>query len=590
MALFRVPRYMGEDEGEGTVKTVMTLEELHAIAKERAKSLSRKESENLKRGKSKRESNDLKGKKRRKHEDVVETETSRDKRLKRKSREKVRKREEELAEIIEEVAREEEGNEEDTENEEEEEDNGEEEEEDNEEGEEGKGEEMNKDTPIDSGDEDNPLPMVTHCTKPQASSRVTYNHLPDWAINSYHIESDIAGHSKPLESFTLNHVITRNLQRMNINKLFPVQCVVIPELLSSCHGPLLSTSSGVAPPDVCVCAPTGCGKTLSYVVPIVSSLLDRVTRELKALVVVPSKDLAWQVYKVFLSVSKGTRVKIGIVGHGNTSFVVEQEKLVNRLGSQVDVLIATPGRLVKHLQETPFFSLGCLRFLVIDEADRIFEQSYHNWLSCVMESVSGAKSSSHCPLSTSCVPRIYPNLWKPSFAKTLLGTAKLMHTVTQSSCLMDDIMYPNLPLQKLLFSATLSLDPEQLHLLKLHRPKLYTAVPVRQEDLGQSLLPSTLKEYAICCSSDYKPLVLLHLILTFGHHRILCFTHSRESTHRLTLLLLEYNAPVAEVSAELSKEKKNELIKRLTGGNLKVCYCCCLMHNSYCIYDFAIQT
>ena len=542
MALFPVPRYMGEDKGEGTVRSVMTLKELHTIAKERAKSITGREAGTLKKEPNKMGLDDNKKTKEKKRKRKLEPDTESSEELRPKKGKHDMKEEMTNEEIVEQH------------------------------GSCNDGEDDGGDDEIEKNDnEDNPLPMVTHSETYRPSTQLTYHHLPDWVTQSHHIESDIAEYSQPLQDFALNPVITDNLHKMNITSLFPVQCVVLPELLSSCHGPLLSTVSGAPPSDMCVCAPTGCGKTLSYVVPIVSSLLNRNTRELKALVVVPSKDLALQVYNVFVSVSKGTRVKIGAVGSHNTSFSVEQKQLISHQGPAVDVLVATPGRLVRHLQETPFLSLASLRYLVIDEADRIFEQSYHNWLNTVMHSIKEIRSSSHCPLSSSCIPRLYPELWKPSFSKSLLKHEGV-HTDSQhSSSSINDLLYPvAAPLQKLLFSATLSLDPEQLHLLQLYRPKLFTATPAVQEDLGQLILPSTLKEYSISCSSDYKPLVLLHLILTFDHHRILCFTHSRESTHRLTLLLKEYDAPVAEISGDLSQEKKNELIKKLTGKEIKV--------------------
>ena len=55
--------------------------------------------------------------------------------------------------------------------------------------------------------------------------------------------------------------------------------------------------------------------------------------------------------------------------------------------SLVDIIIATPGRLVEHLQETPGFTLQHLRFLVVDEADRLLMQSYQDWLSKVLAAV-----------------------------------------------------------------------------------------------------------------------------------------------------------------------------------------------------------
>jgi len=65
----------------------------------------------------------------------------------------------------------------------------------------------------------------------------------------------------------------------------------------------------------------------------------------------------------------------------------ERTPLMNRLlggSSKVDILIATPGRLMDHLSTTPNFTLQHLRFLIIDEADRLLNQSFQNWLSKVL--------------------------------------------------------------------------------------------------------------------------------------------------------------------------------------------------------------
>ena len=57
--------------------------------------------------------------------------------------------------------------------------------------------------------------------------------------------------------------------------------------------------------------------------------------------------------------------------------------------SKVDILIATPGRLIDHLQHTRNFSLQHVRFLVIDEADRLLNQSFDGWLSTVQAHIDG---------------------------------------------------------------------------------------------------------------------------------------------------------------------------------------------------------
>ena len=136
-------------------------------------------------------------------------------------------------------------------------------------------------------------------------------HLPDW-INMYRaVPSDIARGSQPLEDFMLPEKVKENLESMGVDKLFPIQIAVIPEVLKSSRGLTLACSSGLSPPDLCVCAPTGCGKTLCYVVPIVCALMSRHKRRLAVLVVVPSQELAVQVCD--LLVFLGVLVRLSLI-------------------------------------------------------------------------------------------------------------------------------------------------------------------------------------------------------------------------------------------------------------------------------------
>jgi ATP-dependent RNA helicase DDX51/DBP6 len=93
---------------------------------------------------------------------------------------------------------------------------------------------------------------------------------------------------------------------------------------------------------------------------------------------------------------KGTDLKIA-TSTGQHSFAHEQNVLVGEsylsgprlLGghSRVDVLITTPGRLIDHIKSTPNFTLQHLRFLVIDEADRLLNQSFQDWLYHILSAI-----------------------------------------------------------------------------------------------------------------------------------------------------------------------------------------------------------
>ena len=419
---------------------------------------------------------------------------------------------------------------------------------------------------------DDALPIVTQQKANKKTVSMKY-HLPDWVTKYCPIEDDIQTNSKPLHTFNMPHAIKNNLQSIGVQYLFPVQVHVVPELLNSIDGPLLTQSNGVAPSDLCVCAPTGCGKTLSYVIPITSALLRTVTCHLRGLVVLPSQDLALQVRDVFENVSKGTKVKVGVLC-GQKSLDEELEKVVSPLGSKVDILVSTPGRLVSHLQRSgDLLLLTHLRYLVIDEADRMFEQHFQGWLEYVMEAVQYT-SPHHTPFaalsSTSFLPFLFPSMQIPLFKHRHITPPHISTPKSHPTLNTLNVLQSQSFLQKLLFSATLSFDPEQLSILQLHRPKLYTVSPATKEHVGQSVLPSTLTERMITCKPDYKPLVLLYILFSMDHKHVLCFTHSKVSTHHLTLLLKQYGANVDEISMSSSQGARKEAITKFISGKLQV--------------------
>ncbi|XP_064397693.1 ATP-dependent RNA helicase DDX51-like [Halichondria panicea] len=351
------------------------------------------------------------------------------------------------------------------------------------------------------------------------------------------IEQDILTHSRALMELPL--ALLKNLGRIGVDSCFPVQAHVIPEVLSSTHSPLLMCVGGEIPPDIMVCAPTGCGKTLAYVVPIVAALMTRVVPQVRALVVVPSQELASQVHQVFLSLTHGTQLKAGLLSEEATLI----DPTYYPLASSMDILITTPVQLTHYIDRG---SLPCLRYLVLDEADRLLQASQCQWLPKLMAS----RTSHTSPLSTtlhtlSSLPHVHDPLHP------------LMVQPVKQVCV-----------QKLLFSATMTFDPEHLSVLRLNRPLLFC---VSDADSAFTL-PTRLEEVLVKCGVGKKPLVLLHLLSQSP--AALCFTNTRDTAHRLVLLLRELGlVTVAEMTGAISSSKRREVLEDFRRGRTKVLVC-----------------
>jgi len=122
--------------------------------------------------------------------------------------------------------------------------------------------------------------------------------------------------------------------------------------------------------DVLASAQTGSGKTAAFLLPILHALIDKPRGTTRALVLVPTRELAAQVREDLRDLAVHTPVTgsavYGGVGHG------PQE---HAFRSGVDVLIATPGRLLDHLRHQ-YAKLGRLEYLVLDEADRMLDMGF----------------------------------------------------------------------------------------------------------------------------------------------------------------------------------------------------------------------
>ncbi|CAB4054995.1 DDX51 [Lepeophtheirus salmonis] len=227
--------------------------------------------------------------------------------------------------------------------------------------------------------------------------------LPRWLAEPNIISDDLKDDQMLVCDIEgISESLRDKLKNNGIRYLFPVQRQIVPHLLDS------SLKHYYRPSDICVSAPTGSGKTLAFVLPIVQALQNRVVPRIRALVILPVQDLALQIYKVFKSYTAGEKLKVILLSSGQGKNVkTEQSELVckglggdNDYHSLVDIIIATPGRLVEHLHNTPGFSLQHLRYLIIDEADKVMEDVSNDWLSQVEAAVySGVNRRRPGPLT-----------------------------------------------------------------------------------------------------------------------------------------------------------------------------------------------
>ena len=143
--------------------------------------------------------------------------------------------------------------------------------------------------------------------------------------------------------------------------------------------------------DIFGCAQTGTGKTAAFALPILQLLQNKKTegskRVIKALVLAPTRELALQISESFTSYSKNLELSHTTVFGG-----VSQHLQVKDLKKGVDILIATPGRLLDLMQQG-FIDLKHIEFFVLDEADRMLDMGFINDIKKVIAKLPAKKQT-----------------------------------------------------------------------------------------------------------------------------------------------------------------------------------------------------
>lgn len=165
------------------------------------------------------------------------------------------------------------------------------------------------------------------------------------------------------KKFNFSKEISQGIEAMGFQEPTAIQIEAIPAILNG--------------RDLIGCAQTGTGKTAAYILPLLEKTihLQRETRAITTLVIAPTRELALQIDQHFEGFSYYVPVSSIPVYGGGDGIAWDVQKSAMLKGA--DVVIATPGRLITHLK-LGYLSLNQVKFLVLDEADRMLDMGFYD--------------------------------------------------------------------------------------------------------------------------------------------------------------------------------------------------------------------
>ncbi|MCI2962030.1 MULTISPECIES: DEAD/DEAH box helicase [Shewanella] len=296
-------------------------------------------------------------------------------------------------------------------------------------------------------------------------------------------------------ALSLNSTLVNTLAELGYESPTPIQLEAIPAIL--------------AKRDVMAGAQTGTGKTAAFALPILHHLLAlsplqelTAVRPVRALVLVPTRELAVQVQQSFVKYAKGTDIRVGIA-YGGVS--IDAQVAVFNAG--IDVLIATPGRLLDHLRQGAL-SLKQLSVLVFDEADRMLDMGFMDEIQAVLKQV-------------------------PSDRQTLLFSATL-----------DAAIFS--------LSKTLLRDPKLIEVAKRNT----TAAEIEQV------------VYAV--DADRKTELVSHLVRSKNWHQVLIFSRTKQGVDKLVQQLNKADIITQAFHGDLSQGAREKVLQEFKQGKIQV--------------------
>eukprot|EP00242_Pyramimonas_sp_CCMP2087_P000732 CAMPEP_0198231346 /NCGR_PEP_ID=MMETSP1445-20131203/115152_1 /TAXON_ID=36898 /ORGANISM="Pyramimonas sp., Strain CCMP2087" /LENGTH=830 /DNA_ID=CAMNT_0043911955 /DNA_START=63 /DNA_END=2550 /DNA_ORIENTATION=- len=257
--------------------------------------------------------------------------------------------------------------------------------------------------------------------------------------------------------------------------------------------------------DVVAMARTGSGKTAAFLIPIFQRLKTRSKLGVRGIILAPSRELALQTFNFAKAISKYMNLQLAVLVGGDS-----MEMQFDQLASNPDVIIATPGRLMHHLQEVEGFSLRTVQMVVFDEADRLFEMGFAEQLRQIMKAI-------------------------PENRQTMLVSATM----------------PSL-------------------LAEFARAGLHDPQVVRLD--AESKISPDLQVQFFMCRAEEKTAALMFLIkeLINEKEQTIVFASTRHHVEYIGTLVKDENIPVALVYGEMDQVARNISVAKFRAGKARV--------------------
>ncbi len=288
------------------------------------------------------------------------------------------------------------------------------------------------------------------------------------------------------QNFGLLEAVVHGVQSMGYSEPTPIQARAIPSVLGG--------------RDLMGSAQTGTGKTAAFALPLLSLLKSH--GKLRCLVLEPTRELAAQVEIAFKDYARFFDVEIGMI-QGGVGFGAQKQMLQKG----VDVLVATPGRLLDFMEEG-VVDLSSIEYLVLDEVDRMLDMGFLPQVRRIVEK---------CPKQR----------------------------------------------QTLFFSATLPPEIEGLTKWVLKDPEIIS--------IGERRSPAETVTHALYpVAKDQKFELLLALLEKTQYRSVIVFTATKVMADRVAARLLELQHPVACMHADRSQSERTEALEGFKSGKYEV--------------------